>query len=187
MKTLLNHVSQYCTLGDSAQNALVQVLKKREFSKGEFLATEGKVCHHVFFLESGCVRGFYQLDGKEISYWFGFENNFVTSFYSFIARKPGAENIQCLEDCTTWSLSYDQLQQLYSFHPDLERLGRIMLERYYAMLEERFLSIHFKEARERYEELIAHRPHILQRIPLGYVASYLGISQETLSRIRSRS
>ena len=187
MKLLLNHVNQYCRLSDDALTGLDLVLKKHELQKGAFLTSEGKVCSQVYFLEQGCARGFYTLDGKEITYWFAFENTFVTSLYSFITRKPGAENIQLLEDSILWSVSYPDLQNLYNAYPDIERLGRVIHERYYVMLEERFLSIHFKEARERYETLVKNNPHILQRVPLGYVASYLGITQETLSRIRNKS
>jgi CRP-like cAMP-binding protein len=111
----------------------------------------------------------------------------VTSFFSFITRKPCIENIQLIEDSTLWAISYDDLQNLYDEYPDIERLGRIMNERYYVMLEERFVSNHFKEAKERYENLMNNAPHILQRVPLGYVASYLGITQETLSRIRGKA
>ncbi len=187
MKTLFTHIQQHCKLNNPTLKSLEVALQKLELRKGDFLITEGKVCNHVYFLEQGCVRGFYNLDGKEISYWFAFENNFVTSFFSFITRKPGVENIQLIEDCTLWAITYDDLQKLYTKHPDMERLGRIMHERYYVMLEERFVSNHFKEARERYENLLTHAPHILQRVPLGYIASYLGITQETLSRIRGRS
>jgi CRP-like cAMP-binding protein len=186
MKSLLEHINQYCKLSTEALSGLDAVLKKREMTKGMSLISEGKVCNHVYFLERGCARGFYMLEGKEITYWFAFENTFVTSLYSFITRKAGAENIQLLEDCVLWSVSYDDLQQLYNKYPEIERLGRVIHERYYVMLEERFLSIHFKEARERYDALLKNNPHILQRVPLGYVASYLGITQETLSRIRSK-
>lgn len=187
MKTLFTHIQQHCKLSNPTLKSLEVALQKLELQKGDFLITEGKVCNHVYFLEQGCVRGFYNLDGKEISYWFAFENNFVTSFFSFITRKPGVENIQLIEDCTLWAITYDDLQKLYTKHPDMERLGRIMHERYYVMLEERFVSNHFKEARERYENLLTHAPHILQRVPLGYIASYLGITQETLSRIRGKA
>jgi cAMP-binding proteins - catabolite gene activator and regulatory subunit of cAMP-dependent protein kinases len=145
------------------------------------------VCDQIYFLENGCLRGFYNLDGKEISYWFAFENNFVTSFYSFISRKPAVENIQLMEDCILWAISYANLQRLYEEHADIQKLGRIMNERYYVMLEERFLSNHFKEAKDRYDNLLISAPHILQRVPLGHIASYLGMTQETLSRIRSKS
>lgn len=186
MKNLLEHIQQYCRLTTNTLEALGSVLQKVELAKGSFLYSEGKICNHLYFLERGCVRGYYNLDGKEITYWFAFENSFVTSFYSFITRNPGAENIQLIEDSVLWSISYDQLQALYHTHPDMDRFSRIMQERYYVMLEERFLSNHFKEARERYELLLKNHPHILQRVPLGYVASYLGITQETLSRIRGK-
>jgi CRP-like cAMP-binding protein len=187
MEALLEHISQYCRLSGAAQSALGSTLHKKELLKGSYLITESKVCDHVYFLEKGCLRGFYNLDGKEVTYWFAFENNFVTSFYSFITRQPCVENIQLIEDSTLWAISYNDLQSLYDNHPDVERLGRIMHERYYVMLEERFVRNHFKEARDRYENLVVHSPHILQRVPLGHVASYLGITQETLSRIRSKA
>ena len=187
MKTLFEHIRQYCKLGNPALKSLGAVLKKVELPKGALLITEGKICNHVYFLEKGCLRGFYNLDGKEISFWFAFENNFVTSLFSFTTRKPGMENIQLIEDCTLWAIEYENLQQLYDKHADIGRLGRIMHERYYVMLEERFVSNHFNEARERYENLFTQAPHILQRVPLGYVATYLGITQETLSRIRNKS
>jgi CRP-like cAMP-binding protein len=187
MQTLLDHINQYCPLDESALSGLTAALHKKEWAKGSFLITEGKVCDHVWFLERGCLRGFYNLDGKEISHWFGFENDFVTSLYSFISRKPCIENIQAIEDCTLWAITFDDLQALYKKHPTVERLGRIMNERYYMMLEERFLRNHFKEARDRYEILLTHTPHIVQRVPLGYIASYLGITQETLSRVRSKA
>jgi CRP-like cAMP-binding protein len=187
MQTLLDHINHYCPLDEPALIGLTGALKKTELEKGSFLITEGKVCNHVWFLESGCLRGFYNLNGKEISHWFGFENNFVTSFYSFISRQPCVENIQLIENCTLWAIAYEDLQGLYKKHPSVERLGRIMHERYYIMLEERFMRNHFKESRERYENLMKHTPHILQRVPLGYIASYLGITQETLSRIRSKA
>jgi len=184
---LFEHIRQYCKLGEPALNSLGAELRKVAMPKGTFLITEAKVCDQIYFLEKGCLRGYYNLDTKEISYWFAFEHSFVTSYFSFITRKPGIENIQLLEDCTLWSVSYERLQHLYETHPDMERLGRIMHERYYVMLEERFVSNHFKEARERYDNLITQAPHILQRVPLRYIASYLGITQETLSRIRNKS
>jgi CRP-like cAMP-binding protein len=186
VKSLLDHINQFSPLRKTALRDLSKVLHEVRLTKGEFLITEGKVCNHVYFVEQGCLRGFYNLDGKEITYWFGFENSFVTSFFSFISRKSAVENIQALEDCSLWAITHEDLQALYAKHKDIERLGRIMHERYYVMLEERFVANHFKEARERYENLMNTASHILQRVPLGYIASYLGIKQETLSRIRTK-
>lgn len=187
MKSLFERIQSFCKLSNPAVKSMTAVLQKMELPKGSFLITEGKVCNHIYFLEKGCLRGFYNLDGKEITHWFAFENDFVTSFHSFITRKPCIENIQLIEDSILWCIAYDDLQILYNEHPDIERFGRLTNEHYYVMLEDRFVRNHFKEARERYENLASHAPHIIQRVPLGYIASYLGITQETLSRIRNKA
>ena len=155
-------------------------------AKNEYLLTEGQVCRHLYFLQQGALRGFYNLDGKEITHWFGFENDFVTSFHSFTTREPSVENIQLLEGSILWSISKDTVSDLFNEYHEIERLVRIAYEKYYIRLEERFVNAQFKTARERYENLLQQTPHILERVPLGCVASYLGISQETLSRIRSQ-
>jgi len=155
-------------------------------SKNEYLLTEGKICRHLYFLEQGALRGFYNLDGKEITYWFGFEKDFVTSFHSFITQQPAVENIQLLEGSILWSISKDTLASLFDQYHEIERLVRIVYEKYYIRLEERFVNAQFKTASERYENLLRQTPYLLERVPLGHIASYLGISQETLSRIRSK-
>jgi len=186
MNALFHCISQYHPISSGAWEALSKALKRVEISRHSFLLQEGMVCNNLYFLEKGCLRGYYNLDGKEITYWFGFENNFITSFYSFISRKPSVENIQILEDSILWGISFEALNKLFDFHHDLERLVRIINEQYYIRLEERMMAMQFKTARERYELLMETSPHILQRISLGQIASYLGISQETLSRIRSQ-
>ncbi|AMM50450.1 cyclic nucleotide-binding protein [Rufibacter sp. DG15C] len=186
MNALYNCISKYYPISSEAWKALSKALTQIKIPRNSFLVKEGTVCNNLYFLEQGCLRGYYNLDGKEITYWFGFEDNFVTSFYSFISRKPAVENIQALEDSTLWSISSEALHQLFDAHHDLERLVRIINEQYYIRLEERFMAMQFKTAKERYEQLLENSPHILHRISLGQTASYLGISQETLSRIRSQ-
>lgn len=154
--------------------------------KNEYLLTEGKSCRHLYFLQTGALRGYYNLDGKEITHWFAFENDFVTSFHSFITGEPAVENIQLLEGSVLWSISKDTLTGLFDQHHEIERLVRIVYEKYYIRLEERFVNAQFKSASERYESLLLHTPHIPERVALGHIASYLGISQETLSRIRNK-
>lgn len=155
-------------------------------SKGDYLVTEQKICRHLYFLEQGALRGFYHLDGKEITHWFSVAPDFVTSFHSFITQQPAVENMQLLEGSILWSISKDQLTRLMNEHHDIERLVRIAYESYYIRLEERYVNAQFKTATERYQNLIHQTPQLLERVPLGYIASYLGISPETLSRIRSR-
>jgi CRP-like cAMP-binding protein len=186
MNVLFNCIDQYYKISDTSKAALNKALREEELVKNTILVSEGSICNQLFFLEKGCVRGYYNLDGKEVTYWFSFENSFLTSFYSFISRKPGIENIELLEDSILWSIRYEALQELYDQHPDIERMVRIVYERYYIQLEERLISSQFKMASERYEQLLETSPHMLQRISLGHIASYLGISQETLSRIRAK-
>jgi len=186
MQHLLTHIANYYPLSTEAQNALQDCFEKISLSKNEYLLKEGQISRQLYFLEKGALRGFYNLDGKEITHWFGFENDFVTSFHSFITRQPAVENIQLLESSTLWSISKERLVNLYNNHHEIERLVRIVYEKYYIRLEERFVNAQFKTAKELYENLLQQTPHILERVPLGYIASYLGISQETLSRIRSR-
>ena len=184
---LIDCVNQSHKLSQTAQEALFKKLSRVEMEKEAHLLEEGNVCHKLYFIEYGCVRGYYHLDGKEITHWFGFEDDFVTSFRSFIDQSPGREFIQAVDDLVAWTLSREDLYELYDLYPEIERLGRIICEQYYHRLEERYVNGQFKTASQRYEELLDSHKHILQRIPLGQIASYLGISQETLSRIRAKS
>ncbi|HZH95282.1 MAG TPA: Crp/Fnr family transcriptional regulator, partial [Flavisolibacter sp.] len=185
-ESLLNHIRRYHPLSAAAQQALHECFQQVVFSKKEYLVTEGKTCRHLYFLEQGALRGFYNLEGKEITHWFAFEEDFVTSFHSFITQQPAVENIQLLEGSILWSVSKTDLTRLLNEYHELERLLRIAYEKYYIRLEERFVNAQFKTAAERYQNLLMQTPHIIERVPLGFIASYLGISGETLSRIRSR-
>ena len=186
MEQLLNHIKNYYQLSAEAQYALHDCFEKVVLNKNEFLLNAGKICRHLYFVHQGALRGYYILDGKEITHWFGFEKDFVTSFHSFITQEPAVENIQLLEGSVLWVISKETLAGLFNRYHEIERLVRIAYEKYYIRLEERYVNAHFKTATERYENLLLQTPHILERAPLGHIASYLGVSQETLSRIRSR-
>jgi CRP-like cAMP-binding protein len=186
MDGLLKQINNFYTLSQQAQQALYNCFEQKVLQKNDFLLQEGKTCRNLYFVEKGALRGFYNLDGKEITHWFGFENDFVTSFHSFTTQTPAIENIQTLEGCILWGISKENVTQLLNEHQEIERLLRIAYEKYYIRLEERFVNAQFKTAAELYENLLQQTPHILERVSLGYIASYLGISQETLSRTRSR-
>jgi CRP-like cAMP-binding protein len=186
MNQLLDHIQTLYPLSAEAQAAIENCFDEVVIAKNEFLLTEGKTCRHLYFLCQGALRGFYILEGKEITYWFGFENDFVTSFHSFITGEPAVENIQVLEGSVLFSISKEKLAQLFNQYHEIERAVRIAYEKYYIRLEERFVNAQFKTAAERYDKLLEETPHILERVPLGMIASYLGISQETLSRVRAK-
>lgn len=186
MEKLISHLRTYNDLSAEAEDALGECFHELVFSKNDFLITEGKICRHLYFLEKGALRGFYLEDGREITHWFAFENNFLTSFHSFITQQPTVENLQLIEGSVLWAITKTDLNRLLSQYHELEKLLRIAYEKYYIRLEEKFINSHFTTAAERYERLLDQQSHILERVPLGQIASYLGISQETLSRIRSR-
>ncbi|ANH83957.1 cyclic nucleotide-binding protein [Niabella ginsenosidivorans] len=186
MEQLFQHIKQYYPLSAAAREALEQNFEESVLAKNKFLITEGKVCRHLYYLQQGALRGFITIDGKEITNWFGFENAFITSFHSFITQQPCLENIQLIEGSILWRISKERLTELFDRYHEIERLVRIIYEKYYIRLEERYVNAQFKTAAERYERLLHQSPHIIERVPLGYISSYLGISQETLSRIRSR-
>lgn len=171
-------------LNQSVIDALIEMVFSVDYPKGVLLAEQGKPCRYIYFIEKGVMRGFYHRGEKDITTWFAYEQDVVTSMSSFVTQHPAVENIEVLESASVKGISYDHLQELYRRFPEFNIVGRLLSERYYVELEERTLSLQNLSARERYIKLLNEQPHILQKVSLGHIASYLGMSQETLSRIR---
>jgi CRP/FNR family transcriptional regulator, anaerobic regulatory protein len=182
---LLSYISSIISVSPKLEAEINSVSKKITAPKGKAILEIDERCNHLYFIESGLVRGYYFDEDKEITNWFAQEGEFATCFYSFIAKENAFENIQAIEDVSLIQLSYTDLQNIYKRFPETERIGRIITENYYIKLEERLLSIQFKTAKERYQNLLEKNPKLLLRASLGQIASYLGITQETLSRIRA--
>ena len=178
-------LSEIIPLSDSLKIELRKISKIKSLKKNEYLLNYNENCNYLSYVNNGALRGFYFHEEKEITNWFSLEGDFATSFYPFISRTKSYETIQALEDSNLTCIAYEDLQKLYSTFPETERIGRIILEEYYSKLEERLINIQFKSAKERYNQLMTNRPKIIQRVALGHLASYLGITQETLSRIRA--
>lgn len=182
--SLLQHLQTIIAISPELEQELNSVCKEVHFSKGHILLSEKKRATDLIFINKGIVRGFYYLDGKEITNWFAQEGEFAACFYAFISQTEAFETIEALEDTSATLISYAALQTLYLKFPETERIGRLITENYYIKLEERILSLQFKTAKERYQYLTEYRADLLQRVSLGQIAAYLGITQETLSRIR---
>lgn len=154
--------------------------------KGEVLINEGEIHHFIYFIKTGAMRSYHlNNDGKEVTYWFGFEGDIVASLGNFIHAKPSLENIEFLEDSVVLKISKSNLLELYETNLELANFGRKLAEQALLEMEEQILSTQFTDAKTRYLKLIDKFPQILQRVKLGYISSYLGITQVTLSRIRS--
>lgn len=185
MTRFFDSVSQFATLTKEGTAALSSILRLKEVKKGHLLVKENSVCNHLFYIEKGLTRTYYyNKDGKEITDWISPEGTFASSITSFISRKPDIRGIEALEDCTLYTLQYYELEQLYTKHHDLERFGRHIVSFGLLQVQKRFDDLHFATAKERYEKLINENRSLILRVPLGMLASYLGITQETLSRIR---
>lgn len=157
-----------------------------QYKKGEKLTDVGEVCNYVYYIDSGLVKMSSMLEDKESIFSFGSDNCYISAYDSFLTRKPAYYSIEAIEDTTAIQLHYDDLQELYELMPLAQKFGRLIAEQVYIEVSERNNSLFTKSPEERYLELQAKDPVILQRVPQYMIASYLGVTPEALSRIRKR-
>ena len=186
MEAFFNEISKFVLLSDASKEALSGILTPHDFDKGQVVLRPNSVCNHVYFVESGLLRTFYEKDGKDVTDWLSPENTFSCSILSFINRIPDRRGIEALENTKVWGIQYYELNHLYDLHHDIERLGRMLYGLGVTLVQQRFDNLHFNSALERYTLLMNSNPTLIQRTPLSMIATYLGITQETLSRIRSQ-
>jgi len=171
---------------DSFKEELEDLFTLRGFSKGDHLFKQGELCRHLFYIKKGLVRIYYYSDkGKEITLWFSVEDTLVTAIDSFYLNKPTRDYCEVLEDLVVYTITHAQLEKLLNNKKGAQTAFYIMYEVTLKMAN-LMESIRFHTAEERYISLISNYPAILQRVSLGHIASYLGITQETLSRIRGK-
>lgn len=190
MKTyFLNKVLENLSLtplGNEALLAINELLQIKMIGKGDFFLDFGSTCHEIAILEKGIFRVYYHSNDKIHTSYFNTEtrNPFVSSFTSFLKKSPSIEAIEALEDSIVHSLTYDQLHQLYKDFPQIQELGRIMAEHNYLLAIERIYDLQQQNASYKYNKFLELYPGLINRIPHHYIASYLGITPESLSRIR---
>jgi CRP-like cAMP-binding protein len=162
------------------------ILYKREVPKGNFLLEAGEVCRHVAFINKGHFRSFSMVGDEEVTYNFAFDGNFITDYSSFVTQQPSYETHQALEDAEVLILEYNTMQEGYKTRPIFERFGRLIAEFIIVGIVQRNRSLLFLTPEERYLNLMKVRPKVIANIPQQYIAAYLGIQPESLSRIRKR-
>lgn len=182
----LDSISPFVKLTPESRTKLLSLMKKEHLPKGHVLVPLGTICNSVYYIERGLSRIFYLKDGKEVTEDFNAENSFTCSITGHITKKPDGRQTELLEPSVIWSLPYAELERLYDDHHDIERLGRYLISMELADMHKRLTAIQFMSAQERYNTFVSEYPSLLQRVPLGMISSYLGITQETLSRIRSK-
>lgn len=154
--------------------------------RGKLLIVPGSVCNKLYLVQQGIFRGFIKEAEKEITTWITAEGELITAIRSFILQMPTEEQVQAIEDCKVSVISYDDVQYLYSHFMKLNIAGRKLMEIYYSHAEERAYIIRLSNAGLKYKYFLKTKGHLINRIPLKVIASYLGMTIETLSRTRRR-
>lgn len=186
-QNLIDLFNNIYPLKEEIKSAIIANSELMEVKKKVKLLSVGDRSNTIYFIVRGAARIFYlDKEGKETNTWFLFENELLISVYSFYTGNPSFEYIETLEDCTFIALKRDKLDELYLKYMEFNYSGRKLTEFYHMRNEIQANELRMLSARERYEHLMERSPQLFQRISLGHIASYLGISQETLSRIRKQ-
>ncbi|WP_300675250.1 Crp/Fnr family transcriptional regulator [Soonwooa sp.] len=159
-------------------------LTEAKFPKKSLILEKGKVEKYLSFIEKGIVRFNIPKLDYDFTFGFAFENSFVSAYDSFITQTPSTYNIQAISDCTLWQISYKDLSEIYEHTRIGERIGRKIAEAIYLKKVKREISLLEDTAKKRYLDLLKEQPELVQKIPLKYLASYIGIRPQSLSRIR---
>lgn len=187
MQMLIDKLRQIINISDEETELIKQLFTEKKIKKGEFFLCEGQVCRSVGVIGIGLVRYYINDDGDEGTYYFGKEGDFVCDYESFLPQTPSNKNIQALEDSLIYIISHDGLQQLYQEVKEGERLGRLGIEQVFVSVLQQLSSFYRDSPEVRYQRFLKIYSGITQRVPQYYIASYVGIKPQSLSRIRRKS
>jgi len=184
MTSLFQYFSKFNPLSKKAEKAIADISSIVIIKKNKDLQPIGHTCKTIYFIKKGVARIYYFKDGIDITESFFFENSIIARVESLFTGKPSRKAIQILEDAEIIAINANQLFKFYDTFPEIERLFRKIFEAAYVDTVNRIEGMQFHSAEERYNALLNQAPNVLRRVPLKYVASYLGITQVSLSRIR---
>jgi signal-transduction protein with cAMP-binding, CBS, and nucleotidyltransferase domain len=183
MNNLLNYIEQFVKLDEESVRALEQYAEIEQYAKNQNILEYGQRCNKIWFLQRGMVRKFYLHDGKEVTTWLHTENEIFTSLRSYSQNTLSEEYLQACENTIVVSITKKNSEKLISYAP-IVAFTNIMMEREFVNIDTHTKELNSRDARGKYEYLQSIAPEIIKRAKLGHIASVLGISQETLSRIR---
>ncbi|KAA5531625.1 Crp/Fnr family transcriptional regulator [Paenimyroides baculatum] len=180
---LILKLKEYGMLSHEVEKEIEFRTKKILKKKDDYFSKEDQILTSYFVFSEGVFRAYIYRKNKEINVWFGQENQFFGTAMLY-ANRPSPEKIQFLEDSEIYAISTDDLDNLYKLYPELNLIGIKIAEELCVILEDRITSLHTENAPERYQSFIKEHPNLINRINLGHIASYVGVTQETLRRIR---
>lgn len=166
--------------------AFSDLLTDRHLKKGEIIHESGTRSDKIYIVKSGILRSYYFTNGYDITAHFATDYGIIGAVDSLLQKKRSIYSIEALEESEVLSLKYDEMERFLDQNPKFERLARQITQLLYLELVQRFEGMMFLTAKERYTHLMNRYPHLEQKVSLGLIASYLGITQETLSRIRNK-
>ena len=185
MEELIKYINTIYPVSPELRDLLLRVVHFKTVPKREFLLKAGKVSHYLCFISKGLLRAYYEKDGAEVSAWFMTEGDFIVSIESFYEQRASYESIQALEDTEFFYIEYKELEYLYQHFIEFNFIGRVITIKYLTLWAKQLFSIRNQTAEERYRWLLANRPEIALRVAAKYIASYLDITEVTLSRIKN--
>jgi CRP-like cAMP-binding protein len=186
-ETLFTVIRHFIPLAPAEETLLAQLFVAEQVPKGGFFLRQGEVSRKVAFVVEGVFHNFRSRDGQEHSFYFGREREFIGDYSSFLPAQPAVHAIQALEPARLLTISYDNLQRLYRELEQGERFGRLVAEMLFVDVLGQLASFYEETPEERYARFVRLYPDLQQRIPQYYIASYVGVKPQSLSRIRSRA
>ena len=185
-QNLLSKLRGYIEFDEEEEQFISRVFKAKVLAKGEHLLLAGSVCREAAFIESGVFRSYINTDQRDATFYFAAENDFICDYSSFLPQRPSDKNIQALEPAEVRVISFDGLQEFYQNVVLGERFGRLIAEEIFLDSIQQLASFYSDKPAVRYRNFVHRFPQLVQRLPQYYIASYVGIEPQSLSRIRRR-
>ncbi|MFT4986687.1 MAG: CRP-like cAMP-binding protein [Glaciecola sp.] len=186
MDRLIENIKLYASLSEQEIQLLRNAVDKKVYAKSEIIFTEGNVSDEIYFVTKGCVRLFYNVDGTDKTAFFYTEGKFICAGESYTFNIPASENYQAVEQTEIFVFTKSKIDVLLKEVPKFEIIARIATENELITSQKVIASFVTKSAEERYIDLLNTQGELFQRVPQQYIASFLGVSPETLSRIKTR-
>ncbi|PCI34180.1 MAG: cyclic nucleotide-binding protein [Flavobacteriaceae bacterium] len=186
MDTLLKNIKAYISLNEAELLALETAVEKKIYRKNEIIFTEGTISTDIYFMTQGCVRLYYNVDGKDKTAFFYTEGQFICAGESYTYNIPAIENYQAVEETELFVFTKKNIESLLMKVPKFEVIARIATENELITCQKVIASFVTRSAEQRYVDLLKTQGDLFQRVPQQYIASFLGVSPETLSRIKAR-
>ncbi len=184
---LIHYMKKWTTISEEDEEIIFSAFEPFSIKKKKDLLRYGEICKHINFIVKGCLRSYYVDEkGVEHIHQIRMDNSWISDLESFFSKKPSRYYIEALEESLLLRITSERLDLLYEEVPSLERYFRILFQKAYVNTLNRLNSTMWEPAVDRYHELLKEHPDLFQRVPLVYIASYLGITPESLSRIRKQ-